>query len=60
MMVLIFFTDPVRLETLAKIYEQMCSHKLENVTITYFIIPKLKLYIPLEGAFNLLSNGKLG
>ena len=50
----VFFTDPVSLETLAEIYEQ---NKLENVAITYFIIPKLKFYIPLERAFHLLSKG---
>ena len=51
MMVLVFFTDPVNLETLAEIYE---FRKGNNF---FFIIPIPKFYIPLERAFYLLSNG---
>ena len=43
-MMVFVFTDPVSLETLAEIYEQMYSINLENVTIFFFIIPILKFY----------------
>ena len=57
MMVLVFFTDPVSLETLAEnIRTNVFKMNLEKVTI-FFIILILKFYILLERSFYLLFNG---
>ena len=45
-MVLVFFTDPVSLKTLAEIYEHIFKINLVNVN----------KFLPLERAFYLLSN----